>query len=115
MLNVVVMLMENKNNLTKTWNIISDLIHSKNKSRNIASVFHRGKNVTDSLEMANAFNEFFTNIGPNLAEKIPPSNVSFSQFLPQPFNNNSIFLTPSSSSEVFSIIKKLEKKVLLRR
>ena len=34
--------------------------------------------ITDSNEIANNFNDYFVNVGPKLADKIPPSNMNFS-------------------------------------
>ena len=38
-------------------------------------------NITSTQEMANGFNEYFTNIGPNLASSIDDSNTSFRLFV----------------------------------
>jgi hypothetical protein len=38
-------------------------------------------NITPTEEIANAFNEYFTNIGPNLANSIDDSNSSFETFV----------------------------------
>ena len=40
-----------------------------------------GNIITDPNEIADDFNEYFIKVGPNLAEKIPPSNVNFSSYL----------------------------------
>ena len=40
------------------------------------------KSITDKKIIADKFNEFFINIGPNLAAKIPPSNMNFDSYLP---------------------------------
>ena len=40
------------------------------------------KSITDKKIIADKFNEFFINIGSNLAAKIPPSNMNFDSCLP---------------------------------
>ena len=40
-----------------------------------------GSNIASEEEIANAFNEYFTNIGPNLANSIHDSDASFEQFI----------------------------------
>ena len=40
------------------------------------------KSITDKKIIADKFNEFFINIGSNLAAKIPPSNMNFDSYLP---------------------------------
>ena len=52
--------------------------------------------------MANLFCKYFTNIGPNLASKIPASEKSHSSFLP-PKLVNSIFLEVASEEEIIEI------------
>ena len=58
-----------------------------------------GNIITDPNEIANNFNEYFVNVGPKLADKIPPSNMNFSSYLPAN-NQNSIFLDPIRENEV---------------
>ena len=45
-----------------------------------SSFFIDNKEITDPMEIANHFCEFFTNIGPNLAKMIPSSTSSFRSF-----------------------------------
>ena len=60
------------------------------------------KEITDPMEIANHFCDFFTNIGPNLAKMIPPSTSSFRSFLSGCFIN-SIFLEPTTEHEISEI------------
>ena len=53
------------------------------------------------------FNEYFVNIGVNLANKIPTSNVDIRQNLPDRISS-SFFLTPTTEDEVSKIINKLK-------
>ena len=56
-----------------------------------------GNAVCDApIEIAGKFCKYFSNIGPQLAEKIPNSNDTYSCFLP-PKNVNYLFLDPASS------------------
>ena len=50
-----------------------------------------GNIINDPNEIANNFNEYFVDVGPKLAEKIPPSNVNSSSYLTAS-NQDSIFL-----------------------
>ena len=55
--------------------------------------------LTDDLDIiANKFNEYFCNIGPNLAKKIPSTCVSFKRFL-HGYTTESIFLKDVDDSE----------------
>ena len=55
--------------------------------------------ITDPTEISNNFNEYFVNVGPNLAAKIPIRDVHFSTFLGER-SSNSIFLEAVTEKEV---------------
>mgnify|MGYP001794313508 CR=1 FL=1 len=42
---------------------------------------HNGNEIIDPMTIANKFCDFFTNVEPNLAKKLPPSNISLDHFL----------------------------------
>ena len=42
---------------------------------------HNNEEIIDLVEIANKINEYFTNVGPNLASKIPTVNTSFKAFM----------------------------------
>ena len=61
-----------------------------------------GKRVGDKNEIAKLFNNFFTNIGPDLAKQITvPDYVSVLDYLTNK-NLKSMFLSPTDDSEVTS-------------
>ena len=63
-----------KNNIKKTWEKINTLIGSKNKhKRNLSSMKVNNKLTNNENKIANAFNNYFTNIGPNLSKMLPSS------------------------------------------
>ena len=99
-------IIENKNNLRKTWGIIKQVINKK-KNNKIYDKFISGKDITSDLKtMANAFNNYFVNVGPTLASKIPDQPVDYSRYMSPP-NACSLFLTPASESEVRRMITNL--------
>ena len=99
-------IIENKNNLRKTWVIIKQVMN-KNKNSKICDKFTSGKNtITDPKTIANAFNNYFANVGATLASKIPDQGVDFSVYMP-PANEYSLFLTPASENGVKCVIANL--------
>ena len=68
--------------MKKTWKGIRQLVNIKNPSiSNITQINLHGTNVTDPKQIANAFNNFFVNVGPNTGKSIPtsfkkPNNIS---------------------------------------
>ena len=70
--------------------------------------FKIGKTIVKDPEIiSNTFNNFFTNIGKNLANKIPNSDIDPLSYL-QPSNNFSVAITPTTESEIIDILKKLK-------
>ena len=82
------------------WKGIQQLIRLKHESKRQPSVITvKGKDVTNPKNIANAFNNFFTNIGPSLSKTIPQSKKNFKNFL----NNSSLnlfVLKPVTHDEV---------------
>ena len=101
------LILANKNNPKKTWGIIKQVIN-KSKCSKLSSEFsHNGSILNDKKYIANAFNDYFVNIGPTLASKIPQLGIDYRNFMPQQ-NNMSFFLCPAEELEVKKIILQLK-------
>ena len=101
------LILANKNNLKKTWGIIKQVIN-KSKCSKLSSEFsHNGSILNDKKSIANAFNDYFVNIGPTLTSKIPQLGIDYRNFMPQQ-NNMSFFLCPAEELEVKKIILQLK-------
>lgn len=62
---------KHKQDLKTTWKLISEIItKSSNKRPAFDKIILNGKIYTDKIDIANQFNNFFINVGPNLANKI---------------------------------------------
>ena len=72
-----------KNDMKKTWSMIKEVINkSKNKQDFPKYFLINEEQISDPLTIANRFNEYFVNIGPNLANRITaPSNTSYKDYL----------------------------------
>ena len=76
-------LLQFQGDATKTWRIMKEII---GKSKLIHSTLPRkviiNKNVIfEKKYIANAFNNFFINIGPKLADDIPMATTSFERYV----------------------------------
>ena len=69
--------------LKKTWNVMKDIIaKSKIKSTNFPRKLTINKvDVYNKPEIADFFNEFFTNIGQKLGSQIPKSFKTFETYI----------------------------------
>ena len=69
-----------KHDIKQTWTIINDTLQRKKKNY-LPSVFsHKGKVLKESNIIANEFNQYFTDIGPSLANQIN-ANHNFKGYL----------------------------------
>ena len=95
---------KNKNNLRKSWQIIKDII-GKHKPGPIMSKRFKvnSTEIDDPLIISNIFNEYFVNIGNNLANKIKMQPNSHEKYLGGTFQE-SMFISPVTKEEINSII-----------
>ena len=98
---------KNKRNINNIWSGIRKLISNKSKGCCVPSkLVIEGNDISDSKDIANAFNNFFTNVGNNLAQEIPSVNESPISFMSN-FQSNSFYIRQVSSEEVSEEIHKL--------
>ena len=64
----------NLNNMKKTWRGIKQIINLNVTGPQISQLSYGGKTINSNKSMANAFDDFFTKIGPKLDEEIPICN-----------------------------------------
>ena len=65
--------MKVKNNVKKTWNVINSVLGRK-KEKQLFKLRVAGKDINDEVEIANEFNNYFSNVAENLVNKIPTNN-----------------------------------------
>lgn len=95
-----------KNNSKKLWSGINEILNRGKQlnNGNIALQTNEGI-ITNQDKVANAFNNFFAKIGPNLSSKIT-CNKNFNDYL---VNNTtqSMFISPTDKDEILKLISKL--------
>ena len=97
------LLMKNKNNLSKSWKIIKDVINKNKKSNLLPEKFLiNNKDIHNKQEIADAFNKYYVNIGPNLSRNSTDVNISAMQYMKEP-NPFQIILSQVTSKEVKDI------------
>ena len=57
----------------------------------------------------NGFNNYFTNVGRNLARNIKSTSLSFADFMSHP-SSNTFFLEPTTEFEILGLTKGLDVK-----
>jgi hypothetical protein len=70
-----------KNDMSKTWSLIKSTIrHDSVKNNSINALNHDNKIINEPQQIADAFNKYFSNVGPVLASKIPDPGGNFLDF-----------------------------------
>ena len=98
-----------KNNLKQTWKILNGLL-GRDRKKSYPDCFDiEGTVTSDSTVIANGFNKFFINIGPQLSSRIPSINVAPAHFLNNiPSPPNSLYFTPTDHEEVLKLCTTLK-------
>ena len=95
-------------NIKATWKVINT-VFKRGNYHNIIEMKIGDKIEKESQVIAEEFNNYFVNIGPNLAKEIASPQKQFHTFLHDPISK-SLFLTPTNEQEVLNIIKQLKNK-----
>ena len=105
------LLEEHKNNTKGTWKILNNIIGKKKKMNNYPDTFkHNNKIFKSKQEISNGFNDFFVNIGPDLANNINvPDDIDITEYLEEK-QVSSLFLKPTNEEEILAIVKQMEDK-----
>ena len=96
--------------MKRTWQGIKQIININNSSTPyINQLNYKGKKLNSNINIANAFNDFFTSVGPQLDEKIPKSLRPNSElhYLNQRLNST-FHLSPTNEQEIIDIIDSLD-------
>ena len=102
-----------KNDMKKTWQHINTILNrGKSKSKVPENFVIDGNNITNPKEIANAFNDFFVNIGSNLASEMPDlsSRIKFDDFLSSINCSSNFEFEEITSEDVSKAIDSLKNK-----
>lgn len=98
----------NKNNLKKTWDMLKN-ITSNHKSRNLVkNIIKNGILLSNDFDIAEAFNEYFTQIASNLESNLPLSPVDPLNYLNLNMPPTLTQIDPVSQLEISNICKTLK-------
>lgn len=105
------LLNNNKNNIKGIWNILNSIIRNDSGHTNYPQYFNdnniKNYNIDD---VVNSFNNFFVNVGPNLAANIPVSTEEENESCIKS-NPCSMFLTAVEECEIIEITDKCSNKM----
>ena len=96
---------QNKKDSKTIWQDIYDIISStKNKNGgNVSAIISDDNTITNPVEIAQNFNNFFTSIGTNLQKKIPPTKKNFTDYLKKS-NSENFTIAPTTYDKISDLI-----------
>ena len=98
---------QHSKNIKKVWQGIKSIISTKPTQKGSPSSINiNGTLTSEPTKIADAFNDYFSNVAENIRKKKSFSSKSFSKFLGQP-DNNSFFISPTDKTEIISCISSL--------
>ena len=97
---------DHQTNLRKKWTLIKEIINKKKTSSFPSTIKINNKKINDESIIADCFNKYFVNIGPQLASSIKSNKDSPLQYM-NDSNPNTMFLHPVTHDEVKSIINNM--------
>ena len=101
-----------KNDTKRLWHTINNIIKSSSRKTDVIDKIRVNNLVlTDAKEITNAFGQYFSAIGRQVAMKGGNSTKNISEYINKiPRLNKCMFLTPCSKEEISSLIDKLPNK-----
>lgn len=100
---------ENKNNIKATWKILNKVIGNKTETTELPNYFFKNDLVIENeAEMVNELNNFFVNIGPNLANEITVNSSQGRHWENRVMH--SMFLAEVTEYDILSVVHKLKNK-----
>ena len=101
------LLMVHKSNLKKSWQVIKMIINKRKCSPTCSKFNYNGSVIEDGNIIVNKFTDFFINVGPSLAKKIPWTIKNPTKYITQ--NIETIFaINPVSDNEILKLIGDLK-------
>ena len=93
----------------KIWENFNVLLANNAKSSNpngVENLLYNNVLYDNKLDVANIFNQYFVDVGGNLAKALPPASINFRSYL-EPSNQNSMYVEPILDDEVYKLINSM--------
>ena len=107
---------DNKSKPAELWNAIRQITHTKLQKPTIPNSINTANgNIDDHESTAKLFNDFFINVGKNLADAIKPIESQQIQGISSiPSSLNAFYFSPTTNEEVADLISALSNKKVKR-
>jgi len=92
-----------------TWRLLNSLVNRKCNKRSPLCLNHNDTSLTDPVDVAGVFNDYFSSVAVELDSKIPIANTSPMEYMGER-TTASFFIHPISESDVESVINGLKSR-----
>jgi len=96
----------NLKNARETWKCINSLTDRNKKKESTVELVINNEIITDPTSIADSFNTYFANVGPNLDRNIPETRTPPTSYM-GPANVQSFFVGPATAADVEIVLKSL--------
>ena len=101
---------QHNNNCIGLWKVLGSIICKKKRETNINKLSINNQIINDPIQIANTMNNYFTNIGPELAKKFQNCIENDSMKFMGEGTKQSMYLFKTNPNEVKKLISKLNNK-----
>ncbi|CAB3986709.1 Hypothetical predicted protein [Paramuricea clavata] len=98
-----------KSNPKEAWKTINSLLGRQNKPRIVNELKLGESSLTNPKDIAEGFNDYFSNIAPNLASQINNSNLNFETYVKNTESEFTAF-QPVTVNHVYQLLTALKKQ-----
>ena len=101
---------ENKQNSKEIWSLLKLALGKHNDKSSFPQTFNvDNKRTDDKSIIAESFNQYFSKIGLQTSQNVPPAYKHFTSYM-RNTSVNSMFLEPIEPSHVLDVVNKLKSK-----
>jgi hypothetical protein len=100
----------NAKNPKKTWQTLNEIMGKSSRSETVSQIRTNGVITSDSLEIDNQFNQFFTNVGTEISNSVPPVAKRPEDYINYGRQIPTLNLTNTTPEHLLKIIKKFQPK-----
>jgi hypothetical protein len=103
-------LTENAKNPKKTWQTLNELLGKSAKSEAVSQININGVPSSDPVLFANQFNDFFSNVGEQISNSVPPVNKRPEEYIDYGRPIPHLLLGNITHEHIIKTIKKFQPK-----
>ena len=101
---------DNKKSTFNLWKRLGPILNpGRKRDLGINKILHNGEMIDERHVIPDVMNDYFCNIGLNLQQRLPTSNINFKRYLPEKVVN-SFYLSPVNQDDVCLEITKMNPR-----